>query len=60
MAAGIGMAQLISKLTSAPVAISVPWSVLAVLFSMTIGIVFGLFPSIRAANLKPIDALRHE
>ena len=60
VAAGIGMAQLISRLTSAPVAISVPWSVLAVLFSMTIGIVFGLFPSIRAANLKPIDALRHE
>ena len=58
--AGIGMAQLISRLTSAPVAISVPWSVLAVLFSMTIGIVFGLFPSIRAANLNPIDALRHE
>ena len=58
--AGIGMAQLISRLTSAPVAIDIPWSVLAVLFSMTIGIVFGLFPSIRAANLKPIDALRHE
>ena len=58
--AGIGMAQLISRLTSAPVAVSVPWVALAVLFSMSIGIVFGLFPSIRAANLNPIDALRHE
>lgn len=57
---GIGLAELISSLTKAPVAISVPAAILAVAFSMVIGIVFGLFPSVRAANLNPIDALRHE
>ncbi len=60
VAAGIGMAQLVSRLTQAPVAISVPFIFLGVLFSMVIGVVFGLLPSIKAANLNPIDALRHE
>ncbi len=58
--AGIGLAELISQLTQTPVAISVPFIFLAVLFSMVIGIVFGLLPSVKAANLNPIDALRHE
>ncbi len=58
--AGIGMAELVSHLTQAPVAISVPFIFLAVLFSMAIGILFGLLPSVKAANLNPIDALRHE
>lgn len=60
VAVGIGLAELISRLTSAPVAISVAWSLAAVVFSMGIGVLFGLIPSVKAANLNPIDALRHE
>lgn len=58
--AGIGLADIISRVTSAPVAISVPSIIIAVVFSMVIGIIFGLLPSFKAANLNPIDALRHE
>ena len=58
--AGIGLAELVSRLTQAPVAISVPFIFLGLLFSMFIGVLFGLLPSIKAANLNPIDALRHE
>ena len=57
---GIAMALLVSRLTQAPVAISVPFIFLGVLFSMVIGVVFGLLPSIKASNLNPIVALRHE
>ena len=58
--AGIGLAAIISRVTSAPVAISVPSIIIAVVFSMVIGIIFGLLPSFKAANLNPIDALRQE
>ncbi len=57
---GIILAEVISYLTMTPVAISIPAAVGAVAFSMVIGIVFGVFPSYKAANLNPIDALRHE
>jgi putative ABC transport system permease protein len=60
VAAGIGMAQIINRISGSPVSISVPASVIAVLFSMMIGIVFGLFPAVKAANLDPIEALRRE
>lgn len=58
--AGIVLSQLISKFTGTPVAISVPAILISVLFSMLIGIIFGFLPSVKAANLNPIDALRHE
>lgn len=60
VAAGIVLAEVISKLSGTPVSISAVAAVIAVAFSMVIGILFGLLPSYKAANLKPIDALRRE
>ena len=55
---GIGLAELISGLMQIPVAISAPAIIIAVVFSTLIGVIFGLLPASKAANLNPIDALR--
>ena len=40
--------------------IIIPWSIpIAFGISVAVGIVFGLYPAIRAAAMNPIDALRH-
>jgi len=58
--AGIILAQVISRMSGAPVFISIPTIILGVAFSMLIGIIFGLLPSMQAANMNPIEALRRE
>ena len=55
---GVGLAELISNMMQIPVAISVPAILISVVFSMLIGIIFGLVPAVKAANLTPIEALR--
>lgn len=57
---GIGLSKIVSKVAGAPTAISVPAIVGSVVFSTLIGVIFGLLPSVKAANLNPIDALRSE
>ncbi len=58
--AGIGLSFLLSALIGTPAAISVPACLIAVIFSIVIGVVFGLIPAVKAANLNPIEALRRD
>lgn len=57
---GIGLAKVMSNISGTPVSISTIAIVVSVAFSMVVGIVFGFIPSVKAAKLNPIDALRYE
>ncbi len=52
----------LGKIPGVELEASVPWwaVVMSFGFSAFVGVVFGMFPAIKAARLDPIDALRHE
>jgi putative ABC transport system permease protein len=62
MLIGFGLAYGLSALIPNFPPPSVPWWAVvgSCLFSMLIGMVFGILPASKAANLVPIDALRYE
>jgi putative ABC transport system permease protein len=64
IAAGNGMAHVATKIVKVvdqwPSIISTQWMGISVAFSAAIGICFGLYPAIKAAQLSPIEALRTE
>ncbi|CBH26508.1 ABC transporter permease [Listeria seeligeri] len=57
---GIFSAQLVTILTDFEMIVSIPTILLAVGFSMFIGVVFGVVPAHKASKKMPIDALRAE
>nr|WP_277750678.1 FtsX-like permease family protein [Hydrogenophaga sp. NH-16] len=57
---GLGLAYSAVSYMNVPFVSSPSVIVLAFAFSAAIGMVFGYFPARRAAQLNPIEALRHE
>jgi putative ABC transport system permease protein len=56
---GLGAAFGVSALTGLPSQLSIPYILLAVVFSVFIGIFFGIYPANRASKLDPVAAMSY-
>jgi putative ABC transport system permease protein len=57
---GIGLGNLIAAFQRSPVFIPYDWVVIGLVVCSLVGIVFGLYPAMKAARMSPIEALRFE
>jgi putative ABC transport system permease protein len=60
IAAGIGGSALIASIANWPTVTPMFWITVAFAGSAVMGVIFGLFPALKAAWLDPIEALRYE
>ena len=57
---GFGLGNLVAAFTDFAVNIPVDWAVRGVIFCSAVGLIFGMWPAIRASRLAPIEALSYE
>ena len=57
---GISLGLIINSAFSFPLTVSVFWIVAGFIVSVSVGLISGVYPAIKAAYLDPIEALRYE
>jgi putative ABC transport system permease protein len=57
---GVISGNLVALALNVPIHIPVDWIMIGLLVTTFVGVVFGVYPAVKASNLDPIEALRYE
>jgi putative ABC transport system permease protein len=57
---GFGLGNIVSILTHFQAHVPLEWALIGLMFCTTVGLVFGIWPAMKASKLDPITALRYE
>lgn len=57
---GVGVGNILGNLMGMSAVIPIGWVTIGLLICVSIGMVFGTYPAVKAARLDPIEALRYE
>ncbi len=57
---GVALGLIINSMADFPVTLPVFWVVVGFVVSVSVGLVSGVYPAVKAARLDPIEALRYE
>ncbi len=60
IACGFGLSRLVAYMAGWSTIITLNSILLAFLVSVSVGLIFGIYPAAKAAGLNPVEALRHE
>jgi putative ABC transport system permease protein len=57
---GVIAGNIAARFMTLPIVLPMDWAVIGMLVCSVVGVVFGTYPAVKAANLDPIESLRYE